>query len=70
MGFEGWETKFGMVVLHGDMKEVTTTLFLSFSVFRASVKVKVAEKNESRKIRPKNEKKKKQRSVFSLCHEE
>ena len=41
-GFQRRETKFVVVVLHGNMNKPATGLLL-FSFFRASVKVKVAE---------------------------
>ena len=43
MVLESWETKFGMVVLHGNVKKNSELAFL-FCIFRASVKVKVAGK--------------------------
>ena len=40
MVFEGWETIFGMVVLHGNVKKVRVGIFfpcVSFSPFRSAV---------------------------------
>ena len=52
MVLEVWETKFGTVVLHSNVNELRTDLF-----FRASGKVKVAEKSQNKfvKLRLKNE---------------
>lgn len=40
MVFMSWETKFGTVVFHANMKKVTTVLFV---FFRASFEVKIAQ---------------------------
>ena len=66
MIFKSQETKFG-VIAHSNMKKVTTGLFF----FRASDKVKVAEKKaKNRQVAPQERKKRRAVFSFSHCHEE
>ena len=50
MVFESWETKIGMVVLHGNVKTIRVGI-CRFFFFCVSVKVKIAEKKKKNLVK-------------------
>ena len=65
LGFMSWETKFGMVVLHGNVQKSTTALFRF--LFLRQLRSKLPKKSQKIvKLRLKNEKKEQSLVFFKL----